>query len=171
MIDFALNNAGDIILDTKETYDIFKLSFINSVYPVFKTNFHILNNPPVKKDKRSFRLSFTTNQNEANYKKIKTIHNDDEIRQRIMLKLRTELNDIFHHQNFGSNINIQRHKIITDSNLELLASIAQDAIQNITENDTYQVEAKQIKRNNNFVTENINLYIYRNEELFFVFEL
>lgn len=88
-----------------------------------------------------------------------------------MLKLRTELNDVFHHQDFGSNINIQRHKIITDTNLELLASMAQDTIQSITENDTYQVEAKQVKRNNNFVTENINLYIYRNEELFFVFEL
>lgn len=170
MIDFALNNAGDIILEHKETYDIFKLSFVDSGYPVFKTNFHVLNNPPAKKDKRSFRLRFTTNQNESAYKKIKTIHKDDEIRQRIMLKLRTELNDIFHHQDFGSNINIQRHKIITDANLELLASIAQDTIQNIT-NDTYRVEAKQVKRNNNFVTENINLYIYRNEELFFVFEL
>ena len=130
----------------------------------------MLNNPPTKKDTRSFRLRFTTNQNESAYKKIKTIHKDDEIRQRIMLKLRTELNDIFHHQDFGSNINIQRHKIITDANLELLASMAQDTIQNIT-NDTYRVEAKQVKRNNNFVTENINLYIYRNEELFFVFEL
>ena len=48
--------------------------------------------------------------------------------------------------------------------------MAQDSIKNIT-NDTYRVEAKQVKRNNNFVTENINLYIYRNEELFFVFEL
>lgn len=170
MIDFALNNAGDIILEHKETYDIFKLSFVGPGYPVFKTNFHMLNNPPAKKDKRSFRLRFTTNQNESAYKKIKTIHKDDEIRQRIMLKLRTELNDIFHHQDFGSNINIQRHKIITDANLELLASMAQDTIQNIT-NDTYRVEAKQVKRNNNFVTENINLYIYRNEELFFVFEL
>lgn len=130
----------------------------------------MLNNPPAKKDTRSFRLRFTTNQNESAYKKIKTIHKDDEIKQRIMLKLRTELNDIFHHQDFGSNINIQRHKIITDANLELLASMAQDTIQNIT-NDTYRVEAKQVKRNNNFVTENINLYIYRNEELFFVFEL
>lgn len=170
MIDFALNNAGDIILEHKEIYDIFKLSFVDSGYPVFKTNFHVLNNPPAKKDKRSFRLRFTTNQNESAYKKIKTIHKNDEIRQRIMLKLRTELNDIFHHQDFGSNINIQRHKIITDANLELLASMAQDTIQNIT-NDTYRVEAKQVKRNNNFVTENINLYIYRNEELFFVFEL
>lgn len=170
MIDFALNNAGDIILEHKEIYDIFKLSFIDSGYPVFKTNFHIINNPPAKKDKRSFRLRFTTNQNESAYKKIKTIYKDDEIKQRIMLKLRTELNDIFHHQDFGSNINMQRHKIITDANLELLASMAQDTIQNIT-NDTYRVEAKQIKRNNNFVTENINLYIYRNEELFFVFEL
>jgi hypothetical protein len=170
MIDFALNNAGDIILEHKETYDIFKLSFVASGYPVFKTNFLVLNNPPTKKDTRSFRLRFTTNQNESAYKKIKTIHKDDEIRQRIMLKLRTELNDIFHHQDFGSNINMQRHKIITDANLELLASMAQDSIQNIT-NDTYRVEAKQVKRNNNFVTENINLYIYRNEELFFVFEL
>lgn len=50
MIDFALNNAGDIILEHKETYDIFKLSFVDSGYPVFKTNFHMLNNPPTKKD-------------------------------------------------------------------------------------------------------------------------
>ena len=170
MIDFKLNQSGDIILEQKKKLDIFTLSFINSVNPVFKTNFHISGKINKNNFKQNFCLTFTTDNKNEEEKNITTINFDDEIRQRIMIKLRTELDSLFHHKEFGSTINIQRHKIINEQNLGLLETAALEAIQNITQ-DTYRVSAKQVKRNNHFVTENINLYIYKNEELFFIFEL
>lgn len=172
MIDFKLNNSGDIILENKKNFNKFTLTFIKSEFPTFKTNFQImLDKKNILKDKEKyFKLSFNTDFNKDKKIKFKTIQEEDELKQRIMIKLRTELGEIYHNQNFGSSINIYRHDIINDTTLSLLSSLALDTIKNIT-NDEYKVTAKQVKRKNSFSTENINLYIFKNNELFLTFEL
>lgn len=113
MIDFKLDERGDIILSSPEEYDTFRIDFAIKDYPLmlitFTTNDEA--DEAIKAD-NILEIQFFTDETEiAHGKKLETIIEDKEKAQSIAIRLKTELGELDGlYYNFGSELAYFRHK-------------------------------------------------------------
>lgn len=111
MIDFAINDIGDIMLEEpKQVYPKYKIKFAASeLYPKYKINFWARTGK--KKRNGSLKINFITDVSLREYdKNIAVVRDTDEQSQSIAIRLKTELGelqDFF--SDFGSELNKIRH--------------------------------------------------------------
>lgn len=173
MIDFAINNKGDLTFDRYSPINIFKLSFRTTKYPIFQIQF-LQEDQHIERDIKDncFVVKFiTTNLNDKKHKQNKAIHNLDELRQRVMIALRTEENELTDSNLLGSKLYIYKHKDILS--LDVQQGII-DTITNYLNNmldGIYNIEVKVIpkKIDNPFFCQNLSIYIFLNDELLYDF--
>ena len=135
MIDFAINDIGDIKLEEpKQVYPKYKIKFlISSAYPKMKINFRTRTGR--KKRAGGLKINFVSDISLREYNKnIAIVRDTEEQSQSIAIRLKTELGelqDFF--GDFGSELNKIRH---TDINL---TNDKKNTIINYVENAIYDI--------------------------------
>ena len=112
MIDFRLDERGDIILSSPEEYDTFRIDFAIKDYPLMLITFNTDDeaDEAIKAD-NILEIQFFTDETETVHgKKLETIIDDEEKAQSIAIRLKTELGELDGlYYNFGSELAYFRH--------------------------------------------------------------
>ena len=113
MIDFKLDERGDIILSSPEEYDTFRIDFAIKDYPLMLITFTTNDEADENKNADNIlEIQYFTDETEiAHGKKLETIIEDEEKAQSIAIRLKTELGELDDlYYNFGSELVDLRHK-------------------------------------------------------------
>lgn len=164
MIDFAVNNIGDIELGEQDDIKRFKMNFSTSDnLPKMRIKFdaHTYRR---KSKKGALKINFYTENNLKSYgKKIKTVTDEHETSQSIAIRLKTEigeLQDFF--SDFGSELNKLRHQDIqlTDSKKNMIVGYVENAISDIFQGTKVNVSVERVATDNsNFKLETLKITI------------
>lgn len=167
-MDFLINDVGEISFSTPKKYDKLRIDWYDSDYPVLRIDFEQRQEypPRIFKNKR-LRIDFnTTKGEELNNRRVNTIHGDNELRQRIAIRLRTELGDIALKPNFGSLLVTQKHRdILSEEVQKNIEQIVLRELSDILSNP--RVVAVPTKTSGPFFCQNIRIIIFDNEELIY----
>ena len=164
MIDFKINNIGDIELGTPEQYNKFKVNFSTSEYlPKFRINFKT--RTPNKKRSGVFKIKFITTFGESKSKKdLQIVKDEQEVSQSIAIRLKTEfgeLQDFF--TDFGSELNKLRHKedvFLTEARKNLIVSYVTKAISDIFKSNDVIINVERLEPDHgNFKLETLKITI------------
>lgn len=112
MIDFRLDERGDIILSSPEEYDTFRIDFAIKEYPLMLITFNTDDEADEsKKSDNILEIQFFTDETELVHgKKLETVKEDEEKAQSIAIRLKTELGELDGlYYNFGSELAYFRH--------------------------------------------------------------
>lgn len=176
MIDFTLNNKGDIILERKDYIPKLKISFRRSLFPIFNLKF--LQASEVVSNHYNYNLcvkfKVSNNRDDGNDVVNKSVIDKEELKQRIRILLRTEQNELLNKEDFGSKVYTYKHlDILADSTLQGIKRTVLNELSNIidTETNTLDVEVIPKMTDGPFYCQNVNIYIYLNNELLFDFIL
>ena len=113
MIDFKLDERGDIIFSSPEEYDTFRIDFAIKDYPLMLITFTTNDEADESKNADNIlEIQFFTDETETVHgKKIETVIEDKEKAQSIAIRLKTELGELGDlYYNFGSELIDLRHK-------------------------------------------------------------
>lgn len=176
MIDFALNNKGDIVLERKNYIPKFKISFRQSMFPIFNLKFMQTSEYVRNDNKYNFCIKFKTSNNRDDGSDIinKSVLDKEELKQRIRILLRTEQNELLNKEDFGSKVYIYKHlDILADSTLQGIKQTILNELSNIIDTQTNILDVEVIPKiaDGPFYCQNVNIYIYLNSELLFDFIL
>ena len=169
--DFMIDDRGDFILSVPTLYPRLKLSWVNSNYPVLKISFEqIQEYKNISKNKR-LRLDFITDQDSRPLnQKFVVVNDKDELRQRIAVRLKTEKGEMSLLQNLGSYLVTQRHEDIMSEDTKIaVENIVFEEISGILQNP--KVIAVPKHKTGPFFCQNMNVYIYDDEELIYTLSL
>ena len=118
MIDFRLDERGDILLSSPEEYDTFRIDFAIKEYPLMLITFNTNDEADESKNADNIlEIQFFTDEIETVHgKKLETVIEDKEKAQSIAIRLKTELGELdgFYY-NFGSELACFRHKDLLNS--------------------------------------------------------
>lgn len=176
MIDFKLTNSGDFTPDSPNKYPSFKLTFVTGEYPVCRIVFRQGN--VYDKETETLSLSnmqckisfYVINEDEEDSIVAKTVLDDDELRQRILIALRTELNSLSNNLDFGSDLQLDRHEDITQQ--KTLDSIQQHVYEIVAPLLTDpQVYVRKELSSGTFYCQNVNVYIYDGDTPIYTYQL
>jgi hypothetical protein len=171
MIDFALTNTGDLIVDQQESFPVFCLQWRDSAFSIFNMSFL----QKQEKDKRTpegifefnFDASSATNREKKN---TRSIHGLEELKQRLIILFRTEEGACPLNTNLGSKLVIQKHKDINSMPvLQEIQRIVKEKINDLVEDPAVVIKVE--KSDSAFFCQNVSIYIYQNNELIFKFEV
>ena len=111
MIDFKLNDKGDLVIGYPEEFERFRINFVTGEFPklriVFKGEAEEKTAP-----ESVFCMRFYTDEKEREHAKIiETVNEDEEKAQSVAIRLKTELGELDGlYYNFGSELACFRHK-------------------------------------------------------------
>ena len=171
-VDLKLDNRGDFILSTPKHHDKLRIDWIDSDYPVLRIDFEQGQEVKTRISKTSrIRIDFLTDkQDRVNDRRFETVSDKEELRQRIMILLRTERGEISCCPNVGSYLITQRHEDINSEDVQtMVENIVYSEVMNILENPTVRAVPK--KKSGPFFCQNMNVYVYEGTELFFEIEI
>ena len=177
-IDFKIDNRGDFILSSSKNYPKLRLDFINSTYKTLKITFEqgqfipeLYDYDNKYNDGKRLNIEFYTDRDKAKVnRKVSTIFDKDEIKQRIIIALRTEYGEVPFMNNLGSYLVTQRHEDINSEKVHNnVRAIVLNAIGNKLENPEVRVVPK--RKDGPFFCSNLNIYVYENDKLFFELEV
>ena len=111
MIDFKLDERGDIILSSPDEYAVFRIDFAIKEYPLLLIT---LNNDVEDEDTNKnncLEIQFIADEVEPIHgKKLETVTDNEEKAQSIAIRLKTELGELDEiYYNFGSELACFRH--------------------------------------------------------------
>lgn len=123
MIDFKINEIGDIDLAFAEQYPSFVINFYvpqqgntNIRYPAFRID---IDTDVLRYDTKynGLRIDFETKRTIGNEYKInaRAIYNKEELAQEILIRLKTELGEFSYISFLGSELVLERHEDIRSS--------------------------------------------------------
>lgn len=118
MIDFKLDERGDILFSSPEEYDTFRIDFAIKDYPLMLITFNTNDETDERENADNIlEIQFFTDETETVHgKKIETIIEDEEKAQSIAIRLKTELGELDDlYYNFGSELVDLRHKDLLNS--------------------------------------------------------
>lgn len=170
MIDLQATNNGDIMLRRNKTYTDMKIQFFVSEHPACRLRFlqgkeSREQEVPLSMMKISFR---TKHQTASNEKTAILLEKEAEIRQRIILCLRTEHGDIAAKPDFGSNIVSMKHRDIRSCEVQQeLKDIVMTTVSGILETPEVMVVPERYE--GDFYCQNINIYIFNAGKLIYQF--
>ena len=167
-IDFMIDDRGDFLLSTPPAYQRLKLSWVNSNYPVLKLSFEQGQSCSERKSYNRLRIDFIADQDsKIMNRKFMTVNDKKELRQRIMIRLRTERGEMNLFKNFGSYLVTQRHEdIMSDDVKTSVENIVYAEIADILQNP--KVVAVPKRKDGPFFCQNMNVYIYDDNDLIYV---
>ena len=177
-IDFKIDNRGDFILSSSRNYPRLKLDFVNSTYKTLKITFEqgqaypdLYDYDNKYNEGKRLNIEFYTDKDKAKMdRKLSTIFDKDEIKQRIIIALRTEYNEVPFMEGLGSYLVTQRHEDIASEKVHNnVRTIVLNAIGDKLENPEVRVVPK--RKEGPFFCSNLNIYVYENDELFFELEV
>ena len=172
MIDFKINNKGDLVLADNKIFPRMRLDFFASQFPAIRVSFLQGNEETGKKPAGTqCMIRFNTRSQEfTNGKVTRVVLSDEEIKQRIMIALRTEYGDIITKPEFGSNVFRVKHLDINSPQVQRqLEDAIMDEIKDILEEPSVLVKPEYYE--GNFFCQNINAYIFDNEKLVYKFSV
>lgn len=161
MIDVEVNLRGDVVLKKMELRPALKLTIGKSTYPFLHLPFKSGKNfsPPKPIPSNSLFLSFDVSSYEQP-KEIYALRNIEELRQRIMVLLRTELGEIHGEQTYGARIPTYKHLDITKP--ETLSQVQEhvyEMVSPLLTSPRVKVRRKKLPESH-FYNQNLNIYIY-----------
>ena len=170
-LDFKIDDRGDFILSTPPLHKRLKISFVHSTYPVLRIRFEQGQESKAVDNANKLCVRFTTCQGqETMNRKISTVSDKDELRQRIMMRLRTEAGEVRLLPSLGSYVTILKHEdILSEKTHAELRSAVLFAIADIVEDANVVVVPK--RKTGPFFCQNINVYIYQKDTLLYSFSL
>lgn len=174
MLDFEITNSGDIKIEKNELTSSLTIRFLLNNSPALRIQFDSLieENYKTKIKEDICRFSFKTKKKAIKeYKNFKIAKNDDAIRQQIMMRLRTEIGDVKAYKDYGSRLHEIKHFDIRSSAvLSKIKNITEDIISDFLDN--YEIVVKTEKNDDSyFYCQNVNIYIYNNDYLFYKFSI
>ena len=135
MIDFRLDERGDIIFSSPEEYDTFRIDFAIKDYPLMLINFNTNDEADEsKKADNILEIQFFTDETETVHgKKLETVIEDEEKAQSIAIRLKTELGELDDlYYNFGSELAYYRHlDLLNDTYWSKLEEKVKEAISDV----------------------------------------
>ena len=145
MIDFRLDERGDIILSSPEEYDTFRIDFAIKDYPLMLITFTTNDEAgeAIKAD-NILEIQFYTDETEiAHGKKLETVIEDEEKAQSIAIRLKTELGELDGlYYNFGSELACFRHlDLLNDTYWSKIEEKVKTAVSDVTEFDNDNIIA------------------------------
>jgi len=169
MIDIAVNNSGDFILEQKLNMPKMKLFWAESPHQVLRLLFRTGRNTDEPRNKDGLRLSFRVNEAPP-LKSCHAAHDIEELRQRIRILLRTELTEIKSDESYGTTLRREKHKDITNLALhETIRKIVLEAVSDYLANPKVYVEKRET--DTPFSCQNLNVYIYDGRYEIYEFEM
>jgi len=165
MIDLAISNSGDLAASKPLDTPKLTLSWKESEHPTLmltlKTGRNMDDAPEVRGLKLSFDVSTSNPLNECS-----GVHDIEELRQRIMILLRTEDGDA----GLGTLLRQQKHKDILDEEVQkAVYEIVLNAVSEYLE-EPY-VYIRRGSTEGPFSCQNLNIYVYNGQEEIYDFEL
>lgn len=167
MIDFKINERGDLVFEEAENFDKLRISFNVGEHPAMRLYFQT-------EDRKSpsfndgFKIEFMVNDSLKGYCKVDMAEGIAQKTQEIRMRLMTEREELPKRKNFGSEYSKIRHERLYESSTitrvenatkEALADILPDA----------RVIVKPELGIGNFYCQNMGVYIYSNGFLIFKF--
>lgn len=170
-LDFKIDNSGDFIVSTPPLHKRLKISFVHSTHPVLRICFEQGQETATVDNSNKLCIKFTTCQGqETMNRRISTVSDTDELRQRIMTRLKTEAGEMRLLPGIGSYVTIMKHQdIMSERVQEELKSAILFAISDIVDNATVTIIPK--RKSGPFFCQNINAYIYQDGTLLYSFSL
>lgn len=172
MLDFLMNDVGDIMLGRNEEFPQMKVSFHISKFPIFKIQFaasEMYQELPAGDDVFKIRFKINNKHQDGNVT-MKTLNGEDGIRQQLLIRLRTELGDIAGYKDYGSRINEIRHYDHRSAAVQSkLKTMVENIVADLLENP--EVIIKLEEGTTYFYCQNLNIYIYSNDKLFFKYSI
>ena len=170
-MDFMVDDKGDFVLTVPPVHQRLKLSWINSKYPVLKLDFEQGQIYAERKSLGRLKINFITDQaSKTNNVALATVHDKEELRQRIMIRLRTERGELNLLKNLGSYLVTQRHRdIMSEDTKTSVEDIVLSEVSDILQNP--RVVAVPKHKTGPFFCQNMNIYIYDDDELIYTLSL
>jgi len=171
-VDFMVDNRGDFFLGNIEQYPRLRIDWVDSTQPTLRIDFEQGEEQVRMEPKRNqFCIDFVTAQAERSLNaKAPAVTGIQEIRQRIMIRLRTEFGEMKLKPNFGSYLVTQRHEdIMSDEVHSMIQSIVFAEVAELLVNPNVVVAPK--KKDGPFYCQNLNVYVYDDDELVFDIEV
>lgn len=170
MIDFALTDKGDLILDEQPMLVKFRLDFRLAQLPGFKLKFFQAPYQDVVKNNH-FKITFDVKAHSDVAKYRAALAEDiEEAVQQVKIRLRTELTELPQRQTVGSQLRLMKHERLNNTlNLSRIRQMTIDAVSSIVAN--VEVVAKAEAGIGHFYCQNVNIYIYSDGILFYKFSL
>lgn len=168
MIDFAINDIGDLSLQDQPEYDRFKMDFSTSdKYPKMKIDFDA--RTPLMEHKKALKIDFVTGERfrRAKRRRFSTVKDKAEQAQSIAIRLKTELGelqDFF--SDFGSELNRIRHTDIklTETKKNLIIDYVERAISDIFSTTEVNINVERVDGDSgNFRLETLKITISTND--------
>lgn len=133
MIDFLLNDYGDITFSSQEKLPRLNIRFLVAENPVLKIDFRCRTKHKKRKAGGLRVKFFSDNSDYTGYKRIDTVTDKKEKAQSIAIRLKTELGELENFFNdFGSEINRLRHDdLLSEENHELIREYVEHAVRDI----------------------------------------
>lgn len=170
MIDLKIDNKGDLKLETQQRYPRFTLSFRHADYPIFSLKFmQGQTYEEVKRPDDSFTIKFRVDDKRGLLEDAKTIPavtDMDELKQRVIMRMRTEYGETHLAPQLGSNLAKLKHKNLTDEHVrkEIINQIAEE-LGDIVENP--QIEISHESYDGPFYSQNLTIRIYQKGSLIY----
>ena len=169
MIDLKIDTRGDIILDKAPNNPRVKISFGISPYPIFKVIFRQQKEYDTDADiykpdsSNRIKIKFKTVAMPTGNQVGISCYDEEEIKQRIRILLRTNFGEISSKEDFGTLLNNYRHKDLTQKAIRTTIEEQVEAdLVNILDNPS--VMARHERVNSQFYYQNLTLYIYNNDQ-------
>ena len=164
MIDFKLDEKGDLIIGSPEEYDRFRINFVTGEFPKLRIVFKGEAEEKIAPDS-VFCMRFYTDENEREHAKIiETVKEDEEKAQSVAIRLKTELGELnSFYYDFGSELVDYRHlDLLNDTYWSKIEEKVKTAIQDIIPYDESTVVISRVYDNGNFKIEMLCISILDN---------
>lgn len=172
MIDFKLDGKGDLVIDSPEEYDRFRINFATGEFPKLRIVFKGEAEEKIAPES-VFCMRFYTDENEREHAKIlETVKEDEEKAQSIAIRLKTELDELnSFYYDFGSElVNFRHLDLLNDTYWSKLTEKVKTAIQDIIPYDESSVTINRVYEDGNFKTETLCITIEGNgtNQIFYI---
>lgn len=169
MIDIEIDNTGDFVLRERFKFPSLKLSWTINKTEALKLSFDVgrnMNDPP---ENIGLKLNLKI-RNKIDTDVYSTVRKERELRQRILVLLRTELGELINAPNYGTKLIQQKHRDITDESvIKEVHDIVFDAVSDHLNEPRVIIRRK--KNDTPFACQNLNVYIYNGRKEIYDFEL
>jgi gene 25-like lysozyme len=169
MIDIAINNSGDFILGKKPCASRLSLSWKSGAYDSLRLSFKTGKNMNDPRESTGLCLEFTTS-NITPQLACQSTHDAEELKQRILVLLRTERGELVGQRSYGAELNQKRHQDITNAEVvRAVEDIVLAAVEPLLNEPRVAVEKR--LSDGVFRSQNINVYIYDGKKEIYHFSM
>lgn len=165
MIDFKLDERGDIILSSPDEYSAFRIDFAIKEYPLLLITFKNDEEDEDTNKNNCLEIQFITDEVEPIHgKKLDTVTDNEEKAQSIAIRLKTELGELDElYFNFGSELACFRHlDLLNNTYWSKIEEKVKEAISDVVPYNESTVNINRVEGEGNFQNETLLILIADN---------